>query len=214
MFNPLIILIGLLFGVALFILGYFARKISTEKTVENAEQNAKRILEDAKKEADNKRREVEIEGKDLKFKIRAEFEETTKDKRQELVGLEKRLIQKEENIERKAEVIDGKEKQINQRETNLSNKEKDVENDKRELSKLIAEERQSLQRISGMTAQDAKKLLMSKMEEEARQSTSQPSYSFWTGLPSSSVRMPIKKPATYCLLRYKNARQNIRLRQP
>jgi len=119
MFNPLIILIGLLFGVALFILGYFARKISTEKTIDNAQQNAKKILEDAKKEADNKRREVEIEGKDLKFKIRAEFEETTKDKRQELAGLEKRLLAKEENIERKAEVIDAKEREIGQRETNL-----------------------------------------------------------------------------------------------
>jgi len=169
MFNPLYILIGLLYGAALFILGYFVRKIAAAKTVAGAEQSAKKILDEAKREADNKRREVELEAKDLRFKIRAEFEETSKDKRLELTNLEKRLIQKEENIERKAEVIDAKERELGQRESGLLNKEKDVENDKRECLKLIAEERQSLQRISGMTAQDAKKLLLSKMEEEAKQ---------------------------------------------
>ncbi|OIO80156.1 MAG: ribonuclease Y [Candidatus Omnitrophica bacterium CG12_big_fil_rev_8_21_14_0_65_43_15] len=169
MFNPLLILIGILFGAALFILGYFTRKVAAEKAMQGAASDAKKILEDAKREADNKRREVEIEAKDLRFKIKAEFEESSKDRRQELATLEKRLIQKEENIERKAEVIDGKEREIGQRDTALQNKEKEVENDKREYSKLIAEERQSLQRISGMTAQDAKKLLISKMENEARQ---------------------------------------------
>ena len=169
MFNPLFILIGILFGAALFVLGYFVRKLATDKAVAGAELNARKIIEGAKREADNKRREVEIESKDLKFKIRAEFEETTKDKRQELSSLEKRLLQKEENIERKAEVIDAKEKEMAQRENALLNKEKDVENDKREYSKLMAEERQSLQRISGMTAQDAKKLLLSRMEDEAKQ---------------------------------------------
>lgn len=168
MFNPLLIVIGLLFGAGLFALGFITRKLATDKAVAGAEQNARKIIEDAKKEADNKRREVEIEAKDLRFKIRSEFEESTKDRRQELANLEKRLLQKEENIERKAEVIDAKEREFTVRENNLLSKEKDIENDKREYSKLIAEERQSLQRISGMTAQDAKKLLLEKMQQEAK----------------------------------------------
>lgn len=165
----LFILAGLIFGAALFGLGYFLRKAVSEKAVDSAEQKAKKIIEDAKKEADNKRREVEIEAKDLQFKIRTEFEEQTKDKRQELAGLEKRLLQKEENIERKVDVLDKKEKETGQREAALLGKEKEVENDKREYGKLIAEERQNLQRISGMTAQDAKKVLLSRMEQEAKQ---------------------------------------------
>lgn len=170
--NILFILFGIIFGLALFVLGYFLRKVIAEKTIENAEQRAKKIVEYAKKEADNKKREIEIETKDLQFKIRTEFEESTKDKRQELANLEKRLLQKEENVERKVDVLDKKEKELSQREGGLLNKEKDIENDKREYGKLIAEERQSLQRISGMTAQDAKQLLLNKMEQEARQEAS------------------------------------------
>jgi ribonuclease Y len=160
---------AVVFGAAIFALGYFLRKISAEKAVNSAEQKAKKILEDAKKESENKKRELEIEAKDLHFKLRQEFEEQTKERRQELANFEKRVLQKEENVERKVDVLDKKEKEIVQRETSLQNKERDVENDKRECSKLIAEERQSLQRISGMTAQDAKKLLLSRMEQEARQ---------------------------------------------
>lgn len=167
--NLILILAGLVFGVALFALGYFLRKIIAEKSLESAEQKAKKAVEDAKREAENKRREIEIEAKDLQFKIRSEFEEQTKEKRQELTNLEKRLLQKEENVERKVDVLDAKEKEIQQRETVLQNKEKEVESDKRECNKLIAEERQNLQRISGMTAQDAKKILLSRMEQEAKQ---------------------------------------------
>ena len=168
--NQLLIIGGLIFvAIALFALGYFLRKLTAESAIKSAERLAKNILEDAKKEAENKRREVEIELKGLQLKIRTEFEESTKERRQELTNLEKRLLKKEENIERKADVLDKKEKEITQRESILVNKEKEIENDKREYSKLIAEERQSLQRISGLTAQDAKKLLLSRMEQEARQ---------------------------------------------
>lgn len=169
MFNPLLILAAVVFAAAFFALGYLLRNVIQQKSAETAQQNARKIIEDAKKEADNKRRETEIEAKDLRFKIKAEFEEQTKDRRLELSNLEKRLLQKEENVERKVDVLDKKEKEINQREGILASKERDIENDKREYSKLIAEERQSLQRISGMTAQDAKKVLLSRMEQEARQ---------------------------------------------
>src|SRR3989338_5246109 len=172
MFNQLTIVYlfaAIAIGAALFALGYFLRKINSEKAVNSAEQRAKKILEDAKKESENKKRELEIEAKDQQFKLRQEFEEQTKERRQELTNLEKRILQKEENVERKVDVLDKKEKEIAQRETGLQNKEKEVENDKREYNKLIAEERQSLQRISGMTAQDAKKILLSRMEQEARQ---------------------------------------------
>ena len=167
--NILYILISLVFGAGLFGLGFFIRKLLSEKSLQGAEQKAKKIVEDAKKEAENKKREIEIEAKDLQFKIRSEFEEHTKDRRQELANLEKRILQKEENVERKVDVLDKKEKEIAQRDASLQNKEREVENDKREYNKLIAEERQSLQRISGMTAQDAKKLLLGKMEQEAKQ---------------------------------------------
>ena len=69
--NPLLVFIALIFGGALFALGYFVRKLATDKALEGARQSAIKILEDAKKESENKRREGEIEAKDLKFHIHA-----------------------------------------------------------------------------------------------------------------------------------------------
>jgi len=167
--NLVNLLAALVFAVAIFILGYFIRKLTAESKVQTAEQKAKRILEEAKKELENKRREVAIEAKDLKFKIRQEFEEEVKDRRQEISNLERRLSQRQENLDKKVDILDKKEKDITAREGGLAKKEQGVENSQKELDGLLAEEKQMLQRISGLSAQQAKDLLLQRMEKEARE---------------------------------------------
>ena len=166
-----IILFGLIIfgiGVGLFILGYIIRKFIAERKVKRAEKIAAEILEEARKEAISRRREAKLEVKDQLYKARIDFEQETKDRRQELLSLEKRVTQKEENLDRKVDVLEKKEIQIQQREKEIHSKEMAAEGRKKELETLISEEKEKLQRISGLTADEAKRLLLSRMESEVR----------------------------------------------
>jgi len=150
------------------ILGYFLRKFAAEKKIKTAEAQAKEIAASAGKEAENIRREAKLEAKDLLYKTRAEFEKETKETRQRLVALEKRQLQKEENIDRKVDILEKKERDIQRREKNIGFTEKSLETKNGELRNLIEEEKQRLQRVSGLTADAAKKILLERMEHDAK----------------------------------------------
>jgi len=162
------IVMGIIGGGFFFFLGYIIRKYVAKKKVKLAEEKAKTILEDTKREVDNRRREVKLEAKDLLYKMRAEFENETKERRQELSGLEKRLIQKEENLEKKVDLLDKREREISLRDKGISAKEKGLFNKQKELEMVLAEERTKLQRISGLTKEEAKKILLKRMQDEAK----------------------------------------------
>ena len=152
-----------------FALGYFLRKYHAKKKIRNAEDKAKKLTETAKSEADKIRHEAELHAKDLLLKLRTEFEKETRDRRQELVILEKRLIQKEENLDRKVDVLDRKEKDVERRGNSLVDKEKLYATKEREIEKVLQEEKEKLQNISGMTRDEAKQLLLRKLEDEVKQ---------------------------------------------
>ena len=166
-----LIYIGLATLAAIFFfgLGYSIRKLHAKKKLKNAEDKAKKTLEVAKMEADKIHHEAELKAKDLLLKMRTEFEKETKDRRQELVILEKRLIQKEENLDRKVDILDRKEKDIDRREHFLVDKEKHITAKDRELDMLLQEEKQKLQNISGMTRDEARQLLLKRLEDEVKQ---------------------------------------------
>jgi ribonuclease Y len=86
--------------------------IRQKKEIKDAETEAEHILEAARKEAQDKRREVELEAKDLLYRVRQDFDRETKDRRMEITNLEKRLAQKEENIDRRLDLLEKKEKEI------------------------------------------------------------------------------------------------------
>lgn len=159
----------LLVGSGLFLLGLFVRKLYADKKLGSAEAKAKRILEEAEKRAQERRKEIELESKDLLYKIRADFEKETKEKRAELINLEKRLIQREENLDRKVEILDKKEKETVERDKALLAKEAKMRSMEEEYKVLLAEEKERLQRVSGLTAEEAKRLLLARMEEDVRQ---------------------------------------------
>ena len=166
-----VIYIGLagLTAVVFTALGYLIRKLHAKTKVKSAEDKAKKMVEEAKAGADRMQREAELQAKDLLLKLRTEFEKETKDRRQELIVLEKRLLQKEENLDRKVDMIDRKDKEIDRRDHGLLEKEKGVVSKEKEIDRLLQEEKEKLQNISGMTRDEARQLLLKKLEDEVKQ---------------------------------------------
>ncbi len=162
-------IVTVLIFIVTFFAGYFIRKFFSEKRLKEDEERVKKSLDESKREFENRRKEIELETKDLKYKLRSDFENETRNKRQELQNLEKKLSQKEENIDRKVDILEKKEKDISKRESLLVSKEQDIESRQKDLSRLISEEKQKLQRISGLSVDEAKKLFLQRIEDDAQQ---------------------------------------------
>ncbi len=146
--------------------GYLFRRYIAEKKIQDAETQARHILEQAKKEAQDRRREAELEAKDLLYRMRQDFERETKDRRQEIANLEKRLAQKEENIDRRLGLLEAKEKEIGLKLENARKQEESIKAKENQLHALIAEEKERLQKISSLSAEEAKQILLSRLNEE------------------------------------------------
>ena len=146
--------------------GYALRKHMAEKRIQDAESKAEHILEQARKEAVDKRREVELEAKDLLYRIRQDFEHETKDRRLELSNMEKRLAQKEENIDRRLDLLEKKEKDLDFKHEGIRKQEEGLKAKDNQLHLLIAEEKERLQKIASLSAEEAKQILLSRLNEE------------------------------------------------
>ena len=149
-------------------LGYLLRKYFAENRIIDAEALAKRIVNEAEKEAEGKRKEATLEAKDLIYQAKADFEKETKDRRLELQNLERRLNQKEESLDRKMELLDRREKEMGVRETDIFSREKTVTESENKYKRLLDEQREQLERISGLTSEEAKRMLIQSLENEAR----------------------------------------------
>lgn len=164
MLNSMIIFIVIsLFSL---IAGYFLRRYVAEKKIQDAETQARNILEQAKKEAQDRRREVELESKDLLYRLRQDFERQTQDRRQEMANLERRLAQREENIDRRLDLLERKEKEFETRQENLKKQEESIRAKDNQLQTLIVEEKERLQKISSLSAEEAKQILLNRLNEE------------------------------------------------
>ena len=159
---------AIIIGIALLATGagYFLRKQIAEKKIHDAETQAQHILEQAKKEALDRRREVELEAKDLLYRMRQDFERETKDRRVELSNLERRLAQKEENIDRRLDLLEKKEKEIEAKNELVKKQEEALKAKEGQLQALIAEEKERLQKISSLSAEEAKHILLNRLNEE------------------------------------------------
>lgn len=146
--------------------GYFLRRYIAEKKIQDAEARAKFILEKADREAQDRRREIELEAKDLMFRLRQDFENETKDRRQELTDLEKRFTQKELNLDRRHELLEKKEKEVDAKAVALSRQEEGLKAKENQLYSLIAEEKERLQKISSLSPEEAKQILLARLNEE------------------------------------------------
>ena len=155
-FMVVCLVVGAVAGIAL---GYNRRKAFAEREIGSAEEEARRIINEAIKSAENKKREATVEAKEEILKARNEFEKEVKDRRSELQRQENRLSQKEENLDRKTENMERKEELLSARAAEL-------ERDKDELERLKQSQVEALERISGLTTEEAKRYLIEQIEDE------------------------------------------------
>ena len=159
----LIIVATVLISAVIFIpVGVLIRKRIAESKIQSAESEAKRLIENVKIEAENLKKEELIKAKEEVLKIRNELDQEIKERRGDVQAQERRLIQKEENLEKKVALFDSKEK-------DLERKFADNEAKKQELEKLYAQELEELQRISGLTQEQAKQHLLDELNKEITQ---------------------------------------------
>ncbi|MCX7926923.1 MAG: ribonuclease Y [Candidatus Omnitrophica bacterium] len=148
------------------ILGYYLRKYIAEKKTQDAEERARFILQQATREAEDKKRAAELEAKDLMYRLRQEFEQQTKDRRQEILNLEKRLAQKEENIDRRMDLLEKKEKDAESKLESLKRQEEALRQKEIQLHALINEEKERLQKIASLSVEEARQILLNRLNEE------------------------------------------------
>ena len=139
-------------------------KKAMEITIGNAEDKAREIIDEAIKAADAKKREASLEVKEETIKARHDFEKETKERRAELQKYEQRVLSKEETVEKKATTLERKEQ-------SLASKEKNIETEKAQLPELQAKHLQELERISGLTSDQAKEQLLSAVKEDVKHET-------------------------------------------
>jgi ribonuclease Y len=162
-----IIISAISFLVAVFI-GFALARLVQKKKIGEYEKIGKKILEDAKKEADVLMREGSLQAKDIVLQAKNELEQETKARRQELQNTERRLAQKEGNLDKKIELIDKKEDDLSKKDRDISQKQSLLDTKIREHESLIIKGKERLEKISGLTGEEAKKMLMQAMEDEAK----------------------------------------------
>lgn len=140
------------------------RKKIVEAKIGSAEEKAREIIDEGVKVAEAKKREALLEAKEESIKVKNEFEKETRERRTELQRYEKRVINKEEAVDRKAEMLERK-------ETSLTAKEANLEKQKVAVAQLEEKRLQELERISGLTSEQAKEYLLKTVEDEVKHET-------------------------------------------
>ena len=153
------IAVFLIAAVIFTFVGIFARKKIAESKMQSAENEAKKIIEMANIEAENKKKEEIFKAKEEIMNARKDLDQEIRERRGEVQLQEKRLIQKEENLENRMDQLEKKEK-------DLLTKVQDNEKRKEELEDLYNRQMAELQRIAGLTTEDAKKQLLSEVEKQ------------------------------------------------
>ena len=166
--NEFSIFISIAFFVAGFVAATWLKVKSLKSKIIRADEDAKRILEDAKHRSETQSKEAQLEAKDLIFKMKSDFDLETKETRDEIKKKERWLIQKEENIDRKIEQSERRDMEIAKKEKSLNDREEQVEKKDIEYKELIDEQKRQLERISSLSSEQAKELLIRAMENEAR----------------------------------------------
>ncbi|MCL4079622.1 ribonuclease Y [Coriobacteriia bacterium Es71-Z0120] len=150
------IIVSLVLGVAI---GYLAHRYFVSDAIARSRESAERLLEDAKRQAETAKKEMLLEAKDEIFKMKAQAEEESNERRKELAALENRLMKREEALERRAEALDKREHQLSSMQGQVQKMEKD-------LQEAIAQERERLEALAGMTTEQARQVLLERIRQD------------------------------------------------
>lgn len=158
-------LVALLFGLGI---GFFIRKKIAEAKVGGAEIQARSILEEAKKQSETLRKEAELEVKDKQLQARTRIEEEIRIQKQEIQGVERRIASKEELLDKKAENLETRETEITRRLKQIESKEEACQALELKYHQMVEEEKKVLEKIAGMTVDEAKNKIIDKVTDEAK----------------------------------------------
>lgn len=147
-------------AVAISAVVYVRKNISQAK-ISKAEEEAKQILDSASKDAESLKKEVILEAKEETHKLRTDFEKESRDRRNEIQRLERRLIQREESLDKKSEMLEKRDESFNKKQQEIIALESEVQN-------LYTQQREELERLSGLTSEEAKQILLDEIKKESK----------------------------------------------
>lgn len=144
--------------IGIFVLVYVRKNIS-QANIAKSQEEANRIIEEAKKTSESKKKEALLEAKEEVHRLRSDLERETRERRNEIQRLERRNIQREELLDKKGEALEKKEEILN-------NKQQEIGTLEEEINKLHEEQRTELERISSLTSDEAKEILLEEVKKE------------------------------------------------
>ncbi len=159
-----VLLTAIIVAPITWIMAVAYRKKSYESKIGSAEEKSREIIDEALKVAETKKKEALLEAKEENLKARNELEKETKERRAEIQRYERRVLSKEENLDKKAEAMEKKESSLASREESLKKRTAEVE-------ELFAKEQEELEKISGLTSDQAKEYLLKSVEEDVKHDT-------------------------------------------
>ncbi|KUG22015.1 hydrolase (had superfamily) [hydrocarbon metagenome] len=151
------------------IIGFILKQALAAREIKSSKKLMVRIAEEAKKEAETIKKEAILQAKENLLKMKAEFDNEAKERRSDFDAREKRIRAKEENLDKKADLLTQKESSVEGREKLIGNKEASIEEKRRKLDAALDEQNEKLEKIAGMSAEEAKKILIQSMEADAKQ---------------------------------------------
>ena len=155
---------GLLFAV----FSLLSKKKVAEDRAREASAKAEMILQAARKEAENTLREASIQAKDFQLQVKLDFERETRERKNEISQLEKRLLQKEDVLDRKTEAMESRAQEFAKKERDLSEKEQGLERRYAEVQEMVGAAKENLERVAGVTAEQAKAELVEIVVNDAK----------------------------------------------
>lgn len=157
-FSILLVLIGLFIGIILmFVINYIKGNLASKK--------AEQIIERAQKEADKVKRDYLLDAKEEAYKQKQDTEKEIKERKSEIKELEDRLLTRENNIDRRDQTLQNRESMLEERENNLINKQKEIQSEQAKVEEIKNEQINLLEKIAGFSKQEARDLVMKKVEE-------------------------------------------------
>lgn len=162
-FNILLAIIGLIVGLGL---GFMVAKSRHEKEIAGAQSSAAGIIDSAKKEAETLKKEAMLEAKEENQKYRSEVESELRESKLELKSQENRLIQREQTLNRKDDSLEKRENSLESKEEALSSKQQLIEEREKDVEKMIEDQQKELEKIAGLSKEDARDVIMKSTEEE------------------------------------------------
>ncbi|MGM8214542.1 ribonuclease Y [Bacillaceae bacterium W0354] len=170
--NTTVIIISILLALPVgIVVGYLIRKKLAEAKISSAEELAKQIVEEGKRNAESAKREALLEAKDESHRLRQEQENELRERRSEVQKQENRLLQKEETLDRKSETLDKRELMLEKKEESLNEKQQQLNEAESKVEELLKTQQAELEKISSLTQEQAKQIILERVEKELEHET-------------------------------------------